>query len=88
MDSHDDCPLPAKPLEAIDPSRFSLLSLMTLAVAAQGAPMTYEEIRKRLQTIGVTRPVGSLKKAWHGLLPLKKTADGRLFLVDEGEFGE
>jgi hypothetical protein len=58
-----------------------LFHLMVIALLERGAPMTIEEIAARLCEAGVTAATGdlahSLRKAWHGLPPVYRLADGR-----------
>lgn len=82
MIRHED-DIPEDFLGRIDPREFSVSDLMGLVIAEKGAPMTIEEIAERLGALGVTRSVKSLRKTWHALRCLRKTADGKLEVVRE-----
>ncbi len=64
-----------------------LLHLMVVALLEHGGPMAVEDIATRVEDAGAVAPTGdmelSLKKAWHGLAPVIRDADGR-FALDLG----
>lgn len=83
---HEQADLPRPSLEALfaKGKKISLFHWMVLALLEHGEPMWLEEIAIRLLEVGVQSRTGdmvhSLKKAWHGLNPISRTADGPMVL--------
>ncbi len=75
--------LPRDVLDRVDPGAFSLRALVALALHEKGAPMDIEELSRRIERTGRAASVHSIQKCWGGMLPIRRTAGGKLALVPD-----
>jgi len=75
---------PPRVEDFLGPKGVSFLRLMVLALLERGEPMALSELAGRLSAAGVVPSTGdmeqSLLKAWHGLRPVFRDAQGRFGL--------